>query len=173
MSESDSDAPEEFTLEQGVQLDEELRKVQKESKARVVREGKERRRLWAQKKTPKPKNDNITKDVVETETQEVQAETDMLPSNIVAMLAAREKKVFHSDSEDEKTEEKSSKRKKKNKSSGSGPVMLNEIPPPPCLQSSLEFLKKRKMQAQRSSTVLNNSSQALRLVTSTVVLSKN
>lgn len=153
-----------------------IRKVQKESKARVVRQEKERRRSWAQKRTPKPKEGSKVKEAVEIVAQEeplAQAETGMLPSNVVEMLAAREKKVFQSDSEDEKVEEKPNKRKRKNKSSGSGPVILNEIPPAPCLQSSLEFLKNRKMQVHRSSSVLNNSSQALRFLSSSGVLSKN
>ncbi|GLT75243.1 hypothetical protein SLA2020_469810 [Shorea laevis] len=171
----DSDAPEEFTQEQGVQQDEEIRKVVKENKARAVREGKERRRLWAQKKTPKKSKEvNNVKEVVEAETEEEpHANVGMLPTNIVEMLAAREKQVFLSDSEDEKSEEKPSKRKKKHKSSGLEPVILKEIPPAPCLQNSLDFLKKRKMQVPRSSSVLNNSNQALRLLSTTGVLSKN
>ncbi|GLU13649.1 hypothetical protein SLE2022_302730 [Rubroshorea leprosula] len=171
----DSDAPEEFTQEQGVQQDEEIRKVVKENKARAVREGKERRRLWAQKKTPKKSKEvNNVKDVVEAETEdEPRANIGMLPTNIVEMLAAREKQVFLSDSEDENSEEKPRKRKKKHKSSGLEPVILKEIPPAPCLQNSLDFLKKRKMQVPRSSSVLNNSNQALRLLSTTGVLSKN
>ncbi|KAK9178586.1 hypothetical protein WN943_027778 [Citrus x changshan-huyou] len=50
----DSDAPEEFAAEQGLQQDEGIRKVQKENKARILCDGKERQRLWAQNGTPLP-----------------------------------------------------------------------------------------------------------------------
>ncbi|XP_038994814.1 uncharacterized protein LOC120118971 [Hibiscus syriacus] len=86
----------------------------------------------------------------------------MLPTNVVEMLASREKQVFLSDSEDEKAEADPTPGKKK-KNSGLEPVILNHIPPPQCLQSSMEFLKKRKMQVPRSSLVLKNSNQVLRL----------
>lgn len=45
-------------------------------------------------------------------------------------------------------------------------ILLNNIPPPHCLESSLEFLKKRKMQVSRSSAILKNADQALRLISS-------
>lgn len=160
----DSDAPEEFTNEQGIKQDENIKKIQKENKARVVREGKERRRLWAQRKTPRQsaKVEN-GQEGLETETdEESQVKEGMLPTNIVEMLASREKQVFLSDSEDEKAEVKSSSRKKK-KRSGLEPVILDDIPPPQCLQNSLDFLKRRKMQVPRSFSVLKNPNQALRL----------
>ncbi|KAJ4714995.1 UDP-N-acetylmuramoyl-L-alanyl-D-glutamate--2, 6-diaminopimelate ligase [Melia azedarach] len=170
----DSDAPEEFTAEQGLQQDEQIRKVQKENKDRVRREGKERRRLWAQRKTPRPaKGDEDIQNVAEAEPEpenESLGTAGMLPSDIVEMLAAREKQVFLSDSEDEKAEVKPSSKRKKKKSSGLDPVILNDIPPPECLKSSLEFLKKRKMQVPRSSAVLNNSNQALRLLSTSGLL---
>lgn len=171
----DSDAPEEFTSEQGVHKDEELRQVQEENKARIAREGKDRRRQWAQKKTPrKPRNENI-QDVIEPETtKESHNNGGMLPNDIVKMLAAREKKLFESDSEGEKEEtttKKQTSKKKRSKSSGLEPVILKDIPPPQCLQNSLEFLKKRKMQVARSSSVLNNSNQALRLLSKSGLLS--
>ncbi|CAL2273676.1 unnamed protein product [Prunus armeniaca] len=175
----DSDAPEEFTAEQGIQQDEELSKVQKENKARVVREGKERRRQWAQRKTPKkiPQPSagvESVQDAPETEThQESLGSAGMLPSNIVELLAAREKQVFHSDSEDENTDSKSTKKKKRLKSSGVDTVILKETPAPKCLQNSLAFLEKRKMQVSRSHAVLNNSNQALRFLSSSGLLSKN
>ncbi|MBA0760870.1 hypothetical protein Gotri_023591 [Gossypium trilobum] len=171
----DSDAPEEFSNQQGIKQDENIRKIQKENKARylicffflyrVRREGKERRRLWAQRKTPRQstKVEKVQEDV-ETETdEESQAKKGLLPTNIVEMLSSREKQVFLSDSEDEKAEVNPIPRKKKKKNSGVEPVILNDIPPPQCLQSSLEFLKKRKMQVPRSSLVLKNSNQVLRL----------
>ncbi|KAH9711635.1 UDP-N-acetylmuramoyl-L-alanyl-D-glutamate-2 6-diaminopimelate ligase [Citrus sinensis] len=169
---NDSDAPEELTAEQGLQQDEEIRKVQKENKARILREGKERRRLWAQRKTSRPsKVGEGIQDVAKIEPEnESLGRAGMLPSDIVEMLAAQEKQVFFSDSEDEKAEVKPTSRKKKKKSAGSEPVVLNDIPPPQCLNSSLEFLKKRKMQVSRSSAVLNNSNQALRLLSSSGLL---
>lgn len=169
--ESDSDAPEELTSVQGIQNDEEIRKVERENKARVVREGKERRRQWAQKLTPRPtQNDESIEDTKEPENaQESKDNRGMLPDEIVKILAAREKKVFSSDSEEEH-EKKPTSRKKRSKSSGSGPVILKDLPPPPCLENSLEFLKKRKMQVSRSSAVLNNSSQALRLLSTSGLL---
>lgn len=51
------------------------------------------------------------------------------------------------------------------------PVILKEIPPPQCLENSMDFLKKRKMQVSRSPAVLNNSNQALRLLSKTGLLS--
>ncbi|XP_048335979.2 uncharacterized protein LOC107424744 [Ziziphus jujuba] len=152
----ESDAPEELTAEQGIQQDQEIRKVQKESKARVVREGKERRRQWAQRITPRPsqgqKVENV-QDVTDSETQnESVGNKGMLPNDIVELLAAREKQVFLSDSEDEKSQVKptSKMKKRKPRNSGVNTVVLKEIPSAQCLQTSLEFLKKRKTQVSRS-----------------------
>lgn len=177
MEENDSDAPEELTVEQGFHQDEEIRKIQKDNKARVTREGKERRRLWAQRKTPRPSKkpkdgQEIAENGIEEDGNESPERRGMLPNEIVNLLAAREKQVFLSDSEDERAETKPISRKKKVKGSGSGPIILKEIPPPQCLQSSLEFLKKRKMQVSRSSSVLNNPNQALRYLSNSGVLSK-
>ncbi|KAG6666386.1 uncharacterized protein LOC122306540 [Carya illinoinensis] len=171
---SDSDAPEEFTADQGRQLLSEIRKVEKENKARVVREGKERRRLWAQKLTPRPsRKGEIVQDEVGDETQqESKGNEGMLPDDIVKVIVAREKIVFSSDSEEEKTEVNPTKRKKKSKTSGVEPVILKDMGPSQCLQNSLEFLKNRKMQVPRSSAVLNNSSQALRLLSSSGLICK-
>lgn len=52
------------------------------------------------------------------------------------------------------------------------PVILKDIPPPPCLQDALEFLKKKKMHVSRSTSVLNNSNQAFRLLSTSGLLSK-
>ncbi|KAH0971333.1 hypothetical protein GBA52_023489 [Prunus armeniaca] len=177
----DSDAPEEFTAEQGIQQDEELSKVQKENKARVVREGKERRRQWAQRKTPKKTPQpsagvESVQDAPETEThQESLGSAGMLPSNIIVTKSPHSmcRQVFHSDSEDENTDSKSTKKKKRLKSSGVDTVILKETPAPKCLQNSLAFLEKRKMQVSRSHAVLNNSNQALRFLSSSGLLSKN
>uniref|UniRef100_A0A2P2KQ43 Uncharacterized protein MANES_13G131900 n=1 Tax=Rhizophora mucronata TaxID=61149 RepID=A0A2P2KQ43_RHIMU len=91
---SDSnDAPEELTSEQGILQDEGIRKVQKENKARVVREGKERRRLWAERKTPRPSGGSKTvQDDPGTEPGiKSPGIGDMLPNDVVQLLAAREK----------------------------------------------------------------------------------
>ncbi|KAL1563258.1 hypothetical protein AAHA92_05745 [Salvia divinorum] len=173
MADYDSDGPEEFTSEQGMQQDEEIRKVQKENKARVVREGKERRRQWAQNLTPRslPKKE-ITEHEMENETREESlVNKGMLPDDIVKLLAEREKKVFSSDSEDEKVEKKSKRRK--TRKSGLEPVVLKDIPAAQCVENSLEFLKKRKMQVSRSSAVLNNSNQALRLLSKSGLLNNH
>ncbi|KAK9054068.1 hypothetical protein SSX86_025144 [Deinandra increscens subsp. villosa] len=163
---SDSEAPEEFTAEQAIQKDEEITTIQKENKARVLREVKERRRKWAEKLTPRqPRLNKSTPESVDTESPPNEG---MLPDDIVKLLAANEKKVFSSDSEEEKSEKKP--RKKKFKHAGMEAVILKEIPPPPCLQNSLEFLKKRKMQVPRSSAVLDNSNQALRFLSSSGLL---
>ncbi|CAN4081603.1 unnamed protein product [Withania somnifera] len=168
---SDSDAPEELTSIQGIQKDEEIRKVGRENKARIVREGKERRRRWAQNLTPRstPNDESIEDAKKPDKAQESKDNIGMLPDEIVKILAAREKKVFSSDSEEEH-EKKPTSRRKRSKSSASGPVILKAIPPPLCLENSLEFLKKRKMQVSRSSAVLNNSSQALRLLSTSGLL---
>ncbi|KAI5665862.1 hypothetical protein M9H77_15715 [Catharanthus roseus] len=169
---SDSDAPEEFTSQQVIAQDEEITKVQKENKARVLREGKERRRKWAEKLTPKPvQEEESIEDSKEIESQEeFRDNKGMLPDEIVKLLAAREKKVFSSDSEDEKPKKTTTSKKKRTKKSGPELIILDEIPPPQCLQSSLEFLKKRKMQVSRSSAVLNNSNKALRFLSTSTLL---
>lgn len=60
---------------------------------RVVREGKERRRLWAQKLTPRPsRKGESVQDAVEDETQQKSVGNEgMLPDDIVKVIAAREK----------------------------------------------------------------------------------
>ncbi|RDX68723.1 hypothetical protein CR513_52256 [Mucuna pruriens] len=170
---NDSDAPEEFTTEQGIRQDEEIQRIQRENKARVVREGKERRRRWAQKLTPRPsKAGEKSQDVEGSEPlQESNTAAGFLPDSIVQMLAAREKLVFVSDANEKKGEIKRiTSRKRKSKKSGLEPVILSEIGPPQCVHSALEFLKERKMSVKRSSSVLNNSNQALRLLSSSGVL---
>lgn len=178
--EDDSDAPEEFTVDQGFLKNEEIAKVQKENEARVAREGKERRRQWAEKKTPRPSRANETKvkenaqDVTDKEAfPAFEGSEGMLPNDIVEVLAAREKQAFASDSEEEYVEEKPISKKKRRKAfSGQETVILNELPPAQCLKNSLDFLKKRKMQVSRSHAVLNNSTQALRLLCTSSLLSK-
>ncbi|MED6120595.1 hypothetical protein PIB30_022254 [Stylosanthes scabra] len=180
---SDSDAPEEFTAQQGIQQDEEIRKIQKESKARVAREGKERRRKWAQKLTSRPSKESkdtaqaVDDDVSGSEPQHTSnPASGFLPDDIVKMLAAREKQVFLPDSDEEKEKAKTkptASKKRKSKKSGLEPVILSELGPPQCLQGALEFLKKRKMSVARSSSALNNSNRAFRLLSkSGVILQK-
>ncbi|KAL0915583.1 hypothetical protein M5K25_016011 [Dendrobium thyrsiflorum] len=127
---------------------------------RVVQEGKERRRQWAQRKI-QFKSD---KESVPEAKVEAPAIRGMLPSNIVNLLAAREKQTFTSDSEEEVVNHKPANLKKKKKSSGPEIVLLEEIPPAQWLENSLEFLKRRKMKVSRSNSVLINAKQALRLL---------
>ncbi|XP_047322814.1 uncharacterized protein LOC124926605 [Impatiens glandulifera] len=190
---SESDAPEEFTAEQGLQQDVQIQTAQKESKARskssssvlvwekgipkrVVVTDKERRKKWAERRTPKRSRLNADTQDGEIETHQEESKPSkegMLPDEIVNLLAAQEKHVFLSDSEEEIEEKRlKSSRKKKLKTSGSDPIILKDLPPSRCLNDSLEFLKKRKMQVPRSSTVLNNSNQALRLLSTSLLLSK-
>lgn len=60
---------------------------------RIVREGKERRRLWAQRITPRPTQEvESVQDVTESETHnESMSSGGMLPNDIVELLTAREK----------------------------------------------------------------------------------
>ncbi|URD75751.1 hypothetical protein MUK42_24230 [Musa troglodytarum] len=156
----DSDAPEELTAAEGIKQDEEIRKVQIEN---VMRE---RRRQWALRKTqPKQKKEGVKAEETE-QPDEAPSIPGMLPSNIVAVLATREKLTFSSDSEEEIVKRKNTKRKKKKKASGPETILLKDIPPPQCLENSLEFLKRRKMQVPRSSSILKNADQALRLLSS-------
>lgn len=175
----DSDAPEEVSALQGIQQDEEIRNALRLSKARVRREGKERRKKLAERLTPRPKSKVEASDgdveMVEDEEGDVtskqsQVNTGMLPNDIVNLLAAREKQVFLSDSEDEKEEKNPKPKKKKTKKSGVETVILKELPSAHCVQNSLEFLNKRKTSVPRSAAVLTNSNQALRLLSSSGLL---
>lgn len=168
---SDSDVPEELTAQQGVEQDEEIRRVHKENERRVAQEGKQRRRQRAQRMAEaKSRNEGVAD--VDIEQKDGEEQTDvpnipgMLPSNIVNLLAAREKQVFSSDSEEEIVNVKPTKNKKRQKSSGPETVILTNIPQAQCAQNSMEFLKRRKMQVPRSTAVLKNADQALRLLTS-------
>ncbi|ONK70350.1 uncharacterized protein A4U43_C05F32820 [Asparagus officinalis] len=181
---SDSDAPEELTAQEGTTKDEEIRKIQRENEVRVAWEGKERRRQWAQRKAPPKLDDDVQRKEPPTSADDLDQEfTDkeepqegaiisgMLPSNIVDLLAACEKKTFASDSEEEIVNHKPNKKKKKQKLSGPETVLLKEIPPAQCQQNAIEFLKRRKMRVPRSFSVLKNSKQALRLLSSRESLS--
>ncbi|KAL5099343.1 hypothetical protein RYX36_003670 [Vicia faba] len=185
MSDNDSDAPEEFTAEQGIQLDEEIRKIKRENTIRVNTEEKERRRKRAQKLTPQPSK-AAKKSVSITESEEepnndagflpesiVQRNKALgfLPKNIVEKLAAREKLVSLTDTNKEEHGIKPTiSKKRKSKDWGFEPCILSELGPPPCLQSALDFLKERKMAVPRSSAVLKNSNQASRLISSSGII---
>ncbi|KAL0872398.1 hypothetical protein Bca101_022103 [Brassica carinata] len=167
-SDSDSDGPpEEFTQEQAKIEDAALRKIQRENKARVAREKKESRRHLAEKITPKKsrKIETFEEEEVEPEEEDPQALANkgFLSKNIIDFLAQQDKQKKGSDAEEDDTN-KEHPRKKKQKSSGIETVIYKEIPPPECLKTGLDFLKKRKAQVPRSSSILKNSSQALRLV---------
>ncbi|CAG7886123.1 unnamed protein product [Brassica rapa] len=168
-SDSDSDGPpEEFTQEQAKVEDAALRRIQRENKARVAREKKESRRHLLEKITPKKSRKIETfegeEETEEEEDHEALANKGFLSKNIIDFLAQREKLKNSSDSEQEEAN-KEHPRKKKQKSSGIETVLYKEIPPPECLKTGLAFLKKRKAQVPRSSSILKNSSQALRLIT--------
>ncbi|XP_020973580.1 uncharacterized protein LOC107628985 isoform X1 [Arachis ipaensis] len=162
---SDSDAPEEFTALQGIQQDEEIRKIQKESKASY--KSKE------SKDTAQAEDDDVSGSKPQHNSNPA---SGFLPDDVVKMLAAREKQVFlpYYEGEEEKAKTKpAASKKRKSKKSGLEPVILSELGPPQCLQGALEFLKKRKMSVQRSSSALNNSNRAFRLLSkSGVILQK-
>ncbi|KAG9456736.1 hypothetical protein H6P81_001244 [Aristolochia fimbriata] len=173
-SDESSDAPEEFTSEQGIRQDSEIKKIQWQNKTRVAREAKERRRKSALRKT-KVEEKTAANAISEPEQPQEENEEQeglhgMLPKHIVDVLAAREKQTFHSDSEDEATRQKQTPKKRKTRKTGSDPVILKDIPPAQCLQNSMEFLKKRKMNVSRSHAVLKSSNQALRLLSTTGLL---
>lgn len=61
---------------------------------RVVREGKERRRQWAQKFTPRASRPDKSMQNATEMPLESEDNKDMLPEDIVQVLAAREKYVM-------------------------------------------------------------------------------
>lgn len=65
------------------------------SPCRVVREGKEKRKKWAEKLTPKPAQKDVSiEDAMDIESEEESPDNKgMLPDEIVKLLAAREKYV--------------------------------------------------------------------------------
>ncbi|AEE86751.1 hypothetical protein [Arabidopsis thaliana] len=173
---SDSDAPEELTQEQAKLEEEALWKIQRENKNRVSREKKERRKLMAEQVTlRKSRKIEIIEDVVEEEEPEENSEAlankGFLSKDIIDFLAEREKQKAESDSEEEEIIDELP-RKKKQKSSGIETVIYKEIPPPECLKTGLDFLKMRRAQVPRSSSVIKNSGQALRLATGAALAKK-
>ncbi|XP_015689617.1 DNA ligase 1 [Oryza brachyantha] len=176
---SDSDsAPEELTAVQGVEKHDEISKVEKDSAIRVSQQEKERRRRWAQRRTSsKPNNeepldlkDKDTKQEEENEGNEENEERHtipgMLPTDVIEMLAAREKQTFTSDSEEEITNQKVQKRKKRLKTSGPETILLKDVRSTQHVKNALDFLEKRKNQVPRSDAVLKNANKALRLLSS-------
>ncbi|KAJ4748104.1 hypothetical protein LUZ62_050181 [Rhynchospora pubera] len=177
-SQSDSDAPEELTVGEGIRQHEEIRKAQRDHVVRVAKEGKERRRQRAQTralaKSEKEKNEAKRKKISGDDQLEQEREEEnrvvpgMLPKDIVDILAAREKQTFASDSEEEIDDQKGAAQKKKNKkrheNKGPETVILSDMPPPQCLTSSIDFLNRRKMSTPRSTSVLKNADRALRLL---------
>ncbi|XP_052142020.1 uncharacterized protein LOC127761729 [Oryza glaberrima] len=176
---SDSDsAPEELTAVQGVEKHDEISKVEKDSAIRVSQQEKERRRRWAQRRTsskpdkkePLEVEDKDIKQKAENEEDEESEETHtmpgMLPTNVIEMLAAREKQTFSSDSEEEITNQKVQKRKKRLKSSGPETILLKDVRSTQHVKNALAFLEQRKNQVPRSNAVLKNANKALRLLSS-------
>ncbi|CAA6670498.1 unnamed protein product [Spirodela intermedia] len=163
-ADSDSEAPDELTAEQAIKQDHEIRKLQIESKTRISRESKERRRKWAQRKTQRSSS---AQDVEETEgLDETDDSAGMLPSNIVEHLVTREKQLFSSDTEGETIVDEPVSRKKKHKHFGVRPVILKNVRPSHCLKDSMEFLKKRRSQVPRSWATLKDSHLTLPSISS-------
>ncbi|XP_008679903.1 uncharacterized protein [Zea mays] len=168
---SDSDgAPEELTAVQGVEKHEEISQVEKDSAIRVTREGKERRKRWAQRRTSSKPDKKAPKEVVEDEGTKQSEETDtmpgMLPTSVIEILAAREKQTFASDSEEENVKQKVQKRKKRMKTAGPETILLKDVRSTQHVKNALDFLEQRKKQVPRSNAVLKNASKALRLLSS-------
>jgi hypothetical protein len=67
---------------------------------RATREGKERRKRWAQRKTSSNPGKRAQREVEDEETNQDEENDEthtvpgMLPSNVIEMLAAREKYVY-------------------------------------------------------------------------------
>ncbi|RCV05138.1 hypothetical protein SEVIR_1G058000v4 [Setaria viridis] len=170
---SDSDsAPEELTAVQGVEKHEKISKVEKDSAIRVTREGKERRKRWAQRRTSS-KPDNPAPEEIEDqgtnqreENEETHTMPGMLPSSVIEMLAAREKQTFSSDSEEENVKQKVQKKKKRTETSGPETILLKDVRSTQHVKNALDFLEQRKNQVPRSNAVLKNANKALRLLSS-------
>ncbi|ERN17969.1 hypothetical protein AMTR_s00046p00089570 [Amborella trichopoda] len=84
----------------------------------------------------------------------------------------RTRRVF-SESDDEVIDDMPSPKKKMPKIPGAKIVLLEGLHPADCAQSAKEFMKKRKHGVQRSSMVLKNANQALRLLSNSGILSKH
>ncbi|AQK69148.1 uncharacterized protein LOC100276302 [Zea mays] len=170
---SDSDgAPEELTAVQGVAKHEETSKVEKDSVLRVTREGKERRKRWAQRRTSSKPDKKAPKEVEDEDTKksEEHEETNtmpgMLPTSVIEILAAREKQTFASDSEEENVKQKVQRRKKRMKTDGPETILLKDVRSTQHVKNALDFLEHRKNRVPRSNAVLKNASKALRLLSS-------
>jgi len=169
---SDSEsAPEELTAVQGVEKHEEISKVVKDSVIRVTREGKERRKRWAQRRTSSKPDKQAPQEIEDQdahqseENEETHTVPGMLPRSVIEMLAAREKQTFSSDSEEENVV-KVQKKKKRMKTSGPETILLKDVRSTHHVKNALEFLEQRKNQVPRSNAVLKNANKALRLLSS-------
>ncbi|KAG2656554.1 uncharacterized protein LOC120677818 [Panicum virgatum] len=168
---SDSEsAPEELTAVQGVEKHEEISKVEKDSVIRVTREGKERRKRWAQRRTSSKPDKQAPQEIEDQdahqgeENEETHTVPGMLPSSVIEMLAAREKQTFSSDSEEENVQKV--QKKKRMKTSGPETILLKDVRSTQHVKNALEFLEQRKNQVPRSNAVLKNANKALRLLSS-------
>ncbi|RLM78913.1 uncharacterized protein C2845_PM12G05080 [Panicum miliaceum] len=168
---SDSEsAPEELTAVQGVEKHEEISKVEKDSVIRVTREGKERRKRWAKRRTSSKPDKQAPQEIEDqdahqSEENETHTMPGMLPSSVIEMLAAREKQTFSSDSEEENVQ-KVQKKKKRMKTSEPETILLKDVRSTQQVKNALDFLAQRKNQVPRSNAVLKNANKALRLLSS-------
>ncbi|EPS57879.1 hypothetical protein M569_16939, partial [Genlisea aurea] len=156
-ADSDSDAPEEFTSQQGMRKDEEIREVIRENKARVVHERKERRRKRLLKLTPR---NQLKKTEEQTEIKthgEESLKGGALPEEIVRHIAVQEKKLFETDDNEDDDDKKTASKRRRRSISRLEPIILKELKSDRCVQNSLAFLRERKMKVPRSSSVLRSS----------------
>ncbi|KAG8070069.1 hypothetical protein GUJ93_ZPchr0006g45384 [Zizania palustris] len=167
----DSDgAPEELTAVQGVEKHEKISKVEKDSAIRVSQQEKERRRRWAQRRSSSKPDKQKPMEVEDKDSKQNEENEDtytvpgMLPTNVIEMLAAREKQTFSSESEEEIPDKKVQKRKKKLRTSGPETILLKDVRSTQRVKNALDFLERRKAQVPRSNAVLKNASKALRLI---------
>ncbi|GJN19203.1 hypothetical protein PR202_gb06450 [Eleusine coracana subsp. coracana] len=164
---SDSDgAPEELTA---VQL-RPLRDNNIMCSCRATREGKERRKRWAQRKASS-KSEKRSQRKVEDEESKQNEESEethtipgMLPADVIEMLAAREKQTFESDSEEEYVKPKAQKRRKKLKTTGPEMILLKDVRATEQIKNAIDFLEHRKHLVPRSNAVLKNAHTAFRLM---------
>ncbi|XP_062223867.1 uncharacterized protein LOC133922519 [Phragmites australis] len=170
---SDSDgAPEELTAVQGVEKHEQITEVEKDSVIRATREGKERRKRWAQRRTSSKPDKPAPQEVKDEDTKQNEGNEEtytmpgMLPNSVIEMLAAREKHTFSSDSEEENVKQKVQKRKKISKTSGPKTILLKDVWSTQHVKNALDFLEQRKNKVPRSNAVLKNANKALRLLSS-------
>ncbi|AQK69149.1 hypothetical protein ZEAMMB73_Zm00001d015586 [Zea mays] len=158
---SDSDgAPEELTAVQGVAKHEETSKVEKDSVLRVTREGKERRKRWAQRRTSSKPDKKAPKEVEDEDTKKTWTSWVIWSSSHII------RQTFASDSEEENVKQKVQRRKKRMKTDGPETILLKDVRSTQHVKNALDFLEHRKNRVPRSNAVLKNASKALRLLSS-------